>query len=121
MKFKPLKRSRDFSDGIFPNRLNIIDYFEFNDEARFYDIATEIRKIHDKLKKGICVIALQKKKGAEYGRWGDFSLEKARMYLTMGGNKLKIVDGKIWASEKNPNGLEFDYKLVGGWKFIEWQ
>jgi hypothetical protein len=120
-KFKPLKRSRDFSDGIFPNRLNIIDYFEFNDEARFYDIATEIRKIHDKLKKGICVIALQKKKGAEYGRGGDFSREKARMYLTMGGNKLKIVDGKIWASEKNPNGLEFDYKLVGGWKFIEWQ
>ena len=119
--FKVFKRSHGFPEAIVPNRLNIIDYFEFNDEAKFYEIAGEIRKIHDKLKKGICVIALQKKKGAEFGRGGDFSREKARMYLTMGGGKLTIVDGKIWAGEHNPNGRVFDYKLWGGWKFIEYE
>ena len=120
-KFKAFSRSANFPEVIFPDHLNIIDYFEFNDEAKFYEISGEIRKIHDKLRKGICVIALQKKKGAEFGRGGDFSREKARMYLTMGGGKMTIVDGKIWASDTNPNGREFQYKLVRGTKFIEWE
>ena len=100
--FKAFKRSSNFPEAIFPNRLNIIDYFELTDN--FYQIGGEIRKIHDRLQKGICIIALQMKSGADIGRGGDFSREKARMYLTMGKGKLKIVDGKIWASDKNPNG-----------------
>jgi hypothetical protein len=120
-KFKTFSRSANFPEVIFPDHLNIIDYFEFKDEAKFYEISGEIRKIHDKLRKGICVIALQKKKGAEFGRGGDFSREKARMYLTMGGGKLTIVDGKIWASDTNPNGMVINYKLIQGAKFIEWE
>jgi hypothetical protein len=116
--FKAYRRSRDFADAIFPNDLNIVDYFEITDN--FYQIGGEIRKIHDRLKKGICIIALQMDTGAKVGRGGDFSREKSRMYLTMGGGKLKIVDAKIWANRDiNPHGKVFDYKLIGGWKFLE--
>jgi DNA-binding PadR family transcriptional regulator len=116
-KFKAYSRSGNFPEAIHPDRLNIIDYFEVTDD--FFKIGGEIRQIHDRLKKGICVIALQKAGNAEYGRGGDFSREKSRLYITMGKGKLKIVDGKIWASDVNPNGVVIDYKLVNGAKFIE--
>jgi len=118
-KFKTYARSSNFPEAIHPDRLNIIDYYEMTDN--FYQIGGEIRQIHERLKKGICVIALQKKRGAEFGRGGDFSREKARLYLTMEQGKLKIVDGKIWASDVNPNGIEFFFKLVGGSKFLLWE
>ncbi len=117
--FKTFARSTNFPEAVHPDRLNIIDYYELTDN--FYQIGGEIRKIHDRLRKGICVIALQKKVGAETGRGGDFSREKSRLYMTMGGGKLKILDAKIWAGDENPNGMVFTYKLIGGWKFLEWE
>lgn len=116
-RFKAYARSSNFPEVIHPDRLNIIDYYEMTD--KFYLIAGEIRQIHERLKKGICVIAIQKDDNADLGRGKDFSREKARLYMTMGKGKLKIIDGKIWASDQNPEGTEIDYKLVGGAKFIE--
>jgi len=115
--FKAYSRSSNFPEVIHPDRLNIIDYYEITDD--FYKIGGEIRQIHERLRKGICVIAIQKTAASEYGRGGDFSREKSRLYMTMGKGKLKIVDGKIWASDVNPNGVTIDYKLVNGAKFLE--
>lgn len=119
-RFLAKERSTNFADAIFPNRLNLIDYLEITDN--FYQIGGELKKIHDRLKKGIAVIALQKKTGAELGRGAEFALEKPRLYLSMDPGKLKIVKGKNWANpEINPNGMIFSFKLIQGAKFLEWE
>jgi len=116
--FDPRERSFNFAEVIYPDDMNIIDYLELN-EGNFYKIAHEIRGIHDKLRKGVAIIALQKKEGAEFGRGADLSAEKSRLYLTMDSNILKIKKGKNWAQQTlNPNNMEFPYKLVNGAKFI---
>jgi hypothetical protein len=88
----------------------------------FYQIGSELRQIHDRLKDGIAVIAMQKKKGAELGRGAEFSLEKPRLYLTMEPGVLKIVKGKNWAKPGfNPNNLEMKFKLINGCDFLEYE
>jgi len=115
--FDPRERSFNFAEVIYPDDLNIIDYLELT-EGNFYKVAHEIRGIHDKLHKGVAIIALQKKEGAEFGRGADLSAEKSRLYVTMDSNILKIKKGKNWAQQGlNPNNMEFPYKLVNGAKF----
>jgi len=119
-RFLAKERSSNFAEAIFPNRLNIIDYIEITDN--FYQIGGELKKIHDRFKRGVAVVALQKKIGAELGRGAEFALEKPRLYLSMDSGKLKIVKGKNWANpEINPNGMVFSFKLLQGAKFIEWE
>jgi hypothetical protein len=125
--FEAYERSDFFPDVIRPDMLNIIDYYEIGDN--FYRIGEEFRKIHDKLRNGICIVALQKRppmrsKGGkvysdELGRGGSFSLEKPRLYLSMDSGKLKIVKAKLWKQpEINPNGWEYEFKLAAGCRFV---
>lgn len=117
-KFHPRERANNFADAIAPDAVNMIDYLEVNKD--FYEVGGQIKDIHDRLGKGIVIIAIQKKKGAEFGRGGEFSLEKPRLYLTMDSGKLTITKGKNWADpEVNPNGLEWKFKLIGGARFME--
>jgi hypothetical protein len=121
-KFSARERSFNFSDVIRPDSMNIIDFFEITDN--FFLIAGELRKIHDKLRNGVAVIAIQKDDKAELGRGKGFSLEKARLYITLDRrgmtNELKIVSGKNWAQPGvNPAGTVIKFKLVNGAKFIE--
>jgi hypothetical protein len=118
--FQAKERAANFHDAIDPDALNIIDYLEISDN--FYQVAEQIRKIYDRLKTGIAVIALQKNAGADLGSGGRFSSEKARLYIAMDstseGNKLKIVKAKKWAQKGiNPNGKEYGFKIVNGCKF----
>jgi len=116
--FDARERSMNFADVIYPDDINIIDYIEIT-SGEFYRIAEELRAIFDKLNKGIAIIALQKKKGAELGRGAEFSLEKPRLYLSMDSGTLKIIKAKNWAVEgENPNGVEFNFKLINGARFI---
>jgi len=116
--FDPRERSTNFADVIYPDDVNIIDYFEFA-TSEFFRLAEELRAIFDKLRTGIAIIALQKKKGSELGRGAEFGLEKPRLYLSMEFGKLKIIKAKNWAVEgQNPNGMEFHFSLVNGAKFI---
>lgn len=116
--FKPRERAGNFADAISPSQINIIDYFEISDN--FYAIGGELRAIHDKLKTGIAIIAIQKKGNQELGRGAEFSLEKPRLYLSMDSGELKIVKGKNWAKPGwNPNGMTFRYKLINGCEFLE--
>ncbi|MBM4054418.1 MAG: hypothetical protein FJ264_07075 [Planctomycetes bacterium] len=117
-KFTPIERASDFADVVRPDAINIIDYMEISDE--FYKVSGYIKQIFDKLRSGIAIIALQKNKGNDYGLGGMRSLEKPRLYLSMEDNKIKIVKGKNWADSRiNPNGMELQYKLIDGCKFIE--
>jgi hypothetical protein len=116
------KRSSDFADSIRPNGINIIDFMECYDE--FWKIGQWINEIHKELNRGIAVIVLQKKHGADTGRGGELTLEKPRLYVNLESNAphggiCKIVKAKSFADPKdNPNGKEIDFKLVNGCDFV---
>ena len=125
--FKAYERSQNFPEAILPDALNIIDYYEVEDN--FYSIGAELRKIHDRLRNGIAIIAIQKsppqrgKNGqvfsTDLGRGGTFSLEKPRLYLSMDAGKLKVVKAKLHKVEGiNPNGFEYEFKLAAGCRFV---
>jgi len=114
--FYPFERVSNFADVVKPDDINIIDYLEVHED--FWRIGGMIREIYDKLRKGIALIAIQKDKDKEYGLGATRGLEKARLYLTMNPNEIKIVKAKNWADPtKNPNGMKLNFKLFKGCKF----
>lgn len=116
--FNARERNNNFASVVRPDKINIIDYLEITDN--FHLIADEINSIWERLNKGIAIIAIQKKQGAALGRGAEFSLEKPRLYLSMGGGELKIVKGKNWAIPgQNPNGQTWKFKLVDGHTFLK--
>ena len=102
------------------NGLNIIDFLEVHKD--FFMVGGYLKAIHDRLKSGVAIVALQKNKGLDTGLGGARGLEKPRLYLSMEpkdhGHQLKIVKAKNWAGTENPNGLCQDFKLAAGCKFI---
>ncbi len=114
MKF--YERESNFADVVDPNGINIIDFLELHDE--FYKAGGFIKQIFDKLDKGIALIAIQKNPGRDSGLGGERTKEKARLYLAMEFQKLKIVKAKNWANPReNPNGYEIDFILREGCRF----
>lgn len=111
------ERTHDFHQVIKPDDINIIDYIEITSDH--WKVADQINDIHKRLDKGIAIIALQKKKGTEYAIGGHYSAFRSRLYLAMENNELKIVKGKNWAGNINPNGKTYRFKLVQGSKFVE--
>jgi hypothetical protein len=110
------KKEEDFANALNPDGVNIIDFLEITD--KFYLIAERLREYHKRLNKGILFVGIQKDPQKEYGRGGGLGLEKPRLYLTMDRGKLKIVKGKTWASEQNPEGMQIEFKIVQGAKFM---
>ena len=48
-------------------------------------------------------------------RGQEFSLEKARLYLSMDAGMLTIVKGKSWAEKGvNPNGMSLNLNIGNG-------
>jgi hypothetical protein len=128
-RFKAYHRSSGFADLVTPERkIFIVDFLEVTTD--FWKVAQFIQEIHKKLKEGICLIALQKSDGKDAGRGGDFSKEKARLYLSLDylheqkTNKIKITDAKAWRTKLNPRGMFKYYKLLHGAQFFatsDWQ
>lgn len=111
------QRSGNFADVIRPDAINIVDFLEVHDD--FWKVGGMLKDIHDRLRKGIAVVALQKSTQKELGRGGDMGLEKPRLYLAIDSGKITIVKCKNWQGERNPNGLSKTFKLIQGCKFIE--
>ena len=123
-------RAGDFHDVIRPDAINVIDFLEIHED--FWKVGALLKKIYDRLDKGIAIIALQKnpqKKDRDgntsndLGLGGGRGLEKPRIYLTMGhrdgDHVIRIAKGKNWADElSNPNGLERTFKLAKGCVFM---
>lgn len=120
-KFTAIERSSNFADVIKPDAMNVIDFMEVYDE--FYKIGGWIRDVHSKLKTGIAIIAIQKKASTknfnqQFGRGGELTLEKPRLYLSMDRGRIEIVKAKIWKNhEVNPNGMVRRFNLIGGCEF----
>lgn len=121
-KFQAIERSDKFADVIDPDGFNVIDFMEIYDE--FWKLGGWIRDVHKKLNKGIAVIAIQKQSSSknnqkDFGRGGELTIEKPRLYLAMDRGRIKIVKAKIWRDHgRNPNGLSRDFKIKSGWKFL---
>jgi len=121
--WKNYQRSNNFHDNITgEDKIFIIDFMEIHDN--FYEIAKYIRRIHEKLDKGICLIAVQKKAGAMLGRGAEFSLEKARLYLSFDYNNemrcttIQIIDAKHPRNPKETvKGMRRDVKIIEGTRF----
>ena len=129
---RAIERTGNFHQVIDPDGLNIIDFMEVHNE--FYLVGEWIRRIHETLNDGVCVIALQKKSGSDFGRSGEISLEKPRLYLSIsevikGYSSCKIVKAKNYIAERNPNGLEKDFRITGrgsvldeltDWRYVQY-
>lgn len=114
------ERSENFADVIKPGEgnLNIIDFLEVVDE--FWKVAATIQRIHQKLNGALCVCAIQKNPKADLGRGGAFSLEKARLYVSLDYQSAKIISCKNFKENEiiqgNPRGYTCRYKLINGCK-----
>jgi hypothetical protein len=111
------QRRDNFHQVIDPDGLNIIDYLELTKE--FYTVGGMIDKIFQKLNKGIAVIAIQKAPGEIHARGGAFTVEKARLAVSIDYQKLKIVKAKnLKPGVKNPTNKVLDFYVADGTKMI---
>jgi hypothetical protein len=117
-----IERSGNFHDAIDPNGINIIDFLEVHDN--FFSIGADIKKIFDALKNGVAVIAIQKRTGELFGRGGEFTLEKARLGLSLFTHgrlpngiigSVKVTKAKNYIQGRNPDGKEQFYSLARGY------
>jgi hypothetical protein len=136
-KTEYLRKSSDFHSAIKPDALNIIDYMEFRD-ADYTKGAEYLTKIHDALKTGVAVVAVQKKEGLRMPRSGDMILEKPRLAISLSKYnsdsnldypqgiaevlkckmpKLGKVDGKKLRFELQKNGSKFH--VLNEWGYLK--
>ena len=117
---RPFERTRDFHQVIDPDGFNVIDYLEVSD--KFYLVGDWIQKIHEKLNDGVVVICIQKPKGKDVARGGEFSLEKCRLAVSLfynhGVHSCKIVKCKLPIGAINPQGMERDFTVHQGSQII---
>lgn len=121
IKFDIRECHTNFHDQIDGSKkIYIIDFLEIHDN--FYEIAKQIRLIHEKLQDGIAIIAVQKKKDAYLGRGAEFSMEKARLYINLDydeakrATKITIVDAKAPKRPGVRGGFIYT-KIIGGTRF----
>ena len=119
IKFKCYKKASNFQDSINGrNAIFIIDYLEIHD--KFYEIGKSIKQIHDKLKEGIAIIAIQMKGGERMGRGGDFSKELSRLYLSLDYQEERKCTRFFIEEMKSPKtltgyrGWHRDVKIIDG-------
>ena len=120
--FHAIPRTFNFVEVIRPDAFNIIDFYTEPDDYRNIDIIW--LKIIEKLGKGICWVAIQKKQSTKMnpvalGVGGQFTEHRTQLYLVMENNTLRIQKAKKWKKLTiNPNGMRWKYKLVGGAEFV---
>jgi hypothetical protein len=116
------ERNTDFADGIDPNGINVIDFLECVG-GEFYKVADYIREVFDALDKGVAFIAIQKKKGAEFGRGAEFSVEKSRLAISLhtvaracDSTIVRAVAMKVKTFRENENieGRENIFEVIKG-------
>ena len=106
--FSVYERYDNFVDVIHPDHISVIDYLDLNSEV--YLVGTEIDAIFRKLNKGVAVIGIQKPLGRDLGYGGMFSAKRAALYISLGGNRLKLVYVKTPANPKvNPSNMTWSF------------
>jgi hypothetical protein len=99
-------RSNSYQDAVLEDGLTFIDYLELDDYSR---TESTLRDIHDRIKEGVCIIAVQKKKGQMFGRGGDMLMGKPRLALSIYNPKKDYFVAEI-TKAKICIGGQHDYK-----------
>jgi hypothetical protein len=111
-----MEQAKRFEDHIDPNGLNIIDFLEVGAEA--FTVTDDIRRVFDKLDKGMLLIVMQKRSYKEFAVGGEGTLEKARLAVNLehkdGENIARITVAKNWRGDERPRGKVCKYKIVQG-------
>lgn len=137
-KMQSCSKSAGFNAVIWKHNRNGITFVDFLEDigGEFGKMSAGIREVYDALDEGIAIVALQKKTGQEYGRGGELTAEKARLYLSV--DKILDCEGCIICSAKmvkvkvpipanaNHSNKELHFKLTGGgliepltpWQFL---
>lgn len=116
--FQAIERESNFQDILEPNGVNVIDYLSIPDN--FWLVGAEIKKIFDKLEKGIAIICIQKSDEKELGRGGSFTKDAARLVISLDnnypyGHTCKVIKNKLAApGQPKQLGLSHDFLLGGG-------
>ena len=119
-----VQRSGNYHDAIEPDGMNIVDFLEVYED--FSKVGSYIKQIFDRLRHGVAFIALQKKKGELFGRGGEFTLEKARLGISLFTHgrlpngifgSAKVTKCKNYKPGFNPEGKEAFYKLLQGYYY----
>lgn len=118
-KIKFFERTYDFHQVINPNAINIIDYLEVM-EGEFFKVGDSIRKIFEKLDKGIALISLQMDTGKKCAWGGQKTMDKARLYITLDQGKMTIVKAKNQMESGGiASGLSRAFRLIdNGSRFV---
>jgi hypothetical protein len=130
-RFRAYPRTKNFEDVMFPDDLNVIDYLLVGDE--FWKVGTMLDDIYRKLGKGIAYVNIQKNTLSEFGRGGEFSLERPQLYVTLSPDPnienhpdnvqpciAKIIKSKSWKKKWNPDGRQMPFQIEDGWKITHW-
>ena len=111
----PIDKYDEYAEQIYPDKVNIIDALEINMEA--YRVADLIDAIHQKLNRGIAIIAMHKNLNAEYAAGGLYSAKKARLYLVIQEHTLLIKHSKKTVGGQTAEGRKWRWKMVDGTKY----
>jgi hypothetical protein len=112
-------KTKNLMDLVEPDAFNIIDYYELSGD-QFREVAGYFRQIYDRLDKGVCFIAIQKKFGADLGRAAELAMEKPLLYLTLHrGGIARIEKCKTeWTEDFQPYAIEYKYNVANGGKIL---
>lgn len=113
-------RASNYADAIEPDQLTIIDFLEISASEGFYTVVDVIKAIHDKiiLGKGLVLICMQKKPGAENATGGVFTTEKARAVFNMEFQEIEIKHCKSPKFGVNVHGKKIGFILRDGNTFM---
>jgi len=105
----------DIADVVKPNSLNVVDYIESDDPMLIKSI---IRRIHEKLDKGLAVICVQKAPNKADGYGGAHIADKSSLYLTLDESRdgtcvCTVKKCKNYTNE-NINGWKIKYSVEDG-------
>jgi len=114
-KIEFVERSKDITELILPDALNIVDYLTTKEA---YMMGAKIEEIDDKLRNGVAIIAIQKHNrqwgNKDVGVGGEGTGDRPRVYLSVSIGKVKIIKGKNWATTQNPDGLVQEFSISDG-------
>ena len=91
-------------DEIDPNGISIIDYLSAPADKP-YMIKEPIEKILDRLDQGVCIIAIQKKKGSDWGMGGVWSAMDTTLNINLEFGRLEIAKNRFREADQFP-GLD---------------
>jgi len=122
IQYETIECHANFHDHINgEKKIYIIDFMEVHD--KFYEVAGSIRKVHEKLRDGICIIGIQKAEKAVLGRGAEFSMEKSRIYLNIDYvqdkkcSRFTITDAKMPKRQGGVKGAFREVKIINGARF----